>query len=141
MIGSMVRDILAAWLRGYSKGLSFRGRESRRDFLSFLILHYLLFYGLSVAVIRLPDAGSTGIKLGLGLLGLATLIITLSYNVRRLHDANSSGWLCAFYLVAMAPVVILVSLLMAPPVHEGNRYGADPRHTRYRRQRQPRRLG
>ena len=132
MIGPICRDILAAWLRGYSKGLRFRGRESRRDFLSFLILHYLLFYVVSIAVIGLFGASSAEVKTGLGLFGLVTLVITLSYNVRRLHDANSSGWLCAFYLIAMAPIVILVSLLMAPPVHAGNRYGADPRDARHR---------
>lgn len=132
MNGLVLRNALAAWLRGYSKGLSFRGRESRRDFLSFLILQYLLFYGVSVAVVGWFGAGSAEVRSGLGSFGLVTFVITLSYNVRRLHDANSSGWLCAFYLIAMAPIVILVSLLMAPPVHADNRYGVDPRGARHR---------
>ncbi|PAJ76721.1 DUF805 domain-containing protein [Burkholderia ubonensis] len=121
MLSSALHRILGAWLRGYRDALTFHGRETRRDFLAFVVLHYALVHWLMDAFDRHD--------IPLFALSLLTLVATLSYNVRRLHDSNRSGLLCVGYFLFAAPVVIVVSLALAP-VDPGNRYGPDPRTRR-----------
>ena len=127
-----MKTALYAWLNGYRRMLSFRGRERRRDFLCFLLGHYPLFY-LLVTLIKWSQnrlsADATLTSFLLFCAGLASLCATLAYNVRRLHDSNRSGLLCIGYFLLAAPIVILVSLWLAPR-NAGNRYGLDPRRPR-----------
>ncbi|QDW49093.1 DUF805 domain-containing protein [Burkholderia sp. KBS0801] len=127
-----MKTALYAWLNGYQRMLSFRGRERRRDFLCFLVGHYPLFY-LLVTLIKWSQnrlsADATLTSFLLFCAGLASLCATLAYNVRRLHDSNRSGLLCIGYFLLAAPIVILVSLWLAPR-NAGNRYGLDPRRLR-----------
>ncbi|KVH06467.1 MULTISPECIES: DUF805 domain-containing protein [Burkholderia] len=127
-----MKTALHAWLNGYRRMLSFRGRERRRDFLCFLLGHYPLFY-LLITLIKWShtrlSADATLTSFLLFCAGLASLCATLAYNVRRLHDSNRSGLLCIGYFLFAAPIVILVSLWLAPR-NAGNQYGPDPRRTR-----------
>lgn len=124
-----IKAALHAWLNGYRRMLSFRGRERRRDFLYFLLGHYPLFYLLITLIKWSHNRLSADATLTSFLLfgaGLASLCATLAYNVRRLHDSNRSCLLCIGYFLFAAPIVILVSLWLAPR-NAGNRYGPDPR--------------
>ncbi|VWB86838.1 DUF805 domain-containing protein [Burkholderia latens] len=124
-----MKTALHAWLNGYRRMLSFRGRERRRDFLCFLLGHYPLFYlliTLSKWSHNRLSADPTLTSLLLFMAGLASLCATLAYNVRRLHHSNRSGLLCIGYFLFAAPIVILVSLWLAPR-NTDNRYGPDPR--------------
>ncbi|KVH71037.1 hypothetical protein WJ41_15330 [Burkholderia ubonensis] len=122
MRSAALHRILGAWLRGYRDALTFHGRETRRNFLSFVVLHYALGYALAHWIMDAFDRHDVP----LFALSLLTLVATLSYNVRRLHDSNRSGLLCVGYFLFVAPAVIVVSLALAP-VDPGNRYGPDPR--------------
>ncbi|AOI69177.1 DUF805 domain-containing protein [Burkholderia ubonensis] len=124
-----MKTALRAWLNGYRRMLSFRGRERRRDFLCFLLGHYPLFYLLITLIKYRLSADATLTSFLLFCAGLASLCATLAYNVRRLHDSNRSGLLCIGYFLFAAPIVILVSLWLAPR-NTDNRYGLDPRRTR-----------
>ncbi|TKC78210.1 DUF805 domain-containing protein [Trinickia terrae] len=103
----------------------FRSGGSGR-FFYFLVVHYSVVYLVTWVVTDRLGVKNQSSEILIFIIGLISLVSTLSYNVRRLHDSNRSGILCAGYFLFVAPVVILVSLLL-PPRNAGNRHGPDPR--------------
>lgn len=111
------------WLKNWK---NFSGRASRSEFwwvqlalaiLMTALMTVLMIVGFGVAAasggsdsaITLAFALVYGV---LGLVGLATIVPSLSVSVRRLHDTNQSGWM---YLLSFIPYVggIILLVLMA----------------------------
>ncbi|QCP47997.1 DUF805 domain-containing protein [Trinickia violacea] len=124
-----LRSVIGAWLRGYRNIFRFSGRETRVDFLVFLVVHYCVFYAATRGVLCFLSGENASYQVALFIIGLFSLLATLSYNVRRLHDSNRSGLLCIGYFLFAAPIVIVVSLAL-PPQNATNLYGPDPREGR-----------
>jgi len=120
------RSIVGAWVRGYRDMFRLSGRETRTDFFVFLAVHCCVFYAISEGARYFFSGENASYHIALLIIGLISLLATLSYNVRRLHDSNRSGLLCVGYFLFVAPIVIAVSLVLAPQ-NTANRYGPDPR--------------
>ena len=119
---SMVQAV-KLWLKNWK---NFSGRASRSEYwwvyLALAIVMTALMIvamvvGLGIAAASGGSDSAIGLALVLvsgviGIVGLATLVPSLSLGVRRLHDTNQSGWL---YLVSFIPYVgsIILIVLMA----------------------------
>jgi uncharacterized membrane protein YhaH (DUF805 family) len=119
---SMVQAV-KLWLKNWK---NFSGRASRSEYwwvyLALAIVMTALMIvamvvGLGIAAASGGSDSAIGLALALvsgviGIVGLATLVPSLSLGVRRLHDTNQSGWL---YLVSFIPYVgsIILIVLMA----------------------------
>ncbi len=113
------------WLKNWR---NFSGRASRSEYwwvvLASAILSVVVSMLFVAAVIAAAAVGNasdptmsvlvlllTGI---MGIVGLATIVPSLSLGIRRLHDVNQSGWL---YLLSFVPYIggIILIVLMAQP--------------------------
>ena len=111
------------WLKNWK---NFSGRASRSEFwwvelalgiLMTVLMTVLIIGGIAIAAASGGSDPAFGLAIALaygvlGLVGLATLVPSVSLGVRRLHDTNQSGWL---YLVTFIPYVgsIILIVLMA----------------------------
>jgi len=119
---SMVQAV-KLWLKNWK---NFSGRASRSEYwwvaLASVIVMAVLGTILMVAFVAVA-AATNGSDAAMGVLlvavwgvmaivGLATIVPSLSLGIRRLHDTNQSGWL---YLVSFVPYVgsIILIVLMA----------------------------
>ena len=111
------------WLKNWK---NFSGRASRSEYwwvaLASVIVMAVLGTILMVAFVAVA-AATNGSDAAMGVLlvavwgvmaivGLATIVPSMSLGIRRLHDTNQSGWL---YLVSFVPYVgsIILIVLMA----------------------------
>ena len=119
---SMVQAV-KLWLKNWK---NFSGRASRSEYwwvylalaiVMTALMIVVMVVGLGIAAASGGSDSAIGLALALvsgliGIVGLATLVPSLSLGVRRLHDTNQSGWL---YLVSFIPYVgsIILIVLMA----------------------------
>ena len=129
---SMVQAV-KLWLKNWK---NFSGRASRGEYwwvmLASVIVSAVLGTILMVAFVAVA-AATNGSDAAMGVLlvavwgvmaivGLATIVPSLSLGIRRLHDTNQSGWL---YLVNFVPYVgsiILIVLMAQAPNPAGTRF-------------------
>ncbi|QHC71579.1 DUF805 domain-containing protein [Rathayibacter sp. VKM Ac-2801] len=126
---------MAALRRFFGNYLRFRGRASRAEYWWIILLGSVV-----TALLQIADGGRWGLDLTLtpypsrgpfdtawvaavaGIIGLATLIPSLSLVWRRLHDVNRSGlWILAG-LIPIAGYVFLLILFVLPPRPGGARF-------------------
>ena len=119
---SMVQAV-KLWLKNWK---NFSGRASRSEYwwmvLASAVAATVLMIVLMVVAFALfaVDNGSGALSVTaivliygvMGLVGLATIVPSLSLGIRRLHDTNQSGWM---YLISFIPYVgsIVLIVLMA----------------------------
>ena len=119
---SMVQAV-KLWLKNWK---NFSGRASRSEYWWLYLALAIVMTGLMIVamVVGLGVAAASGgsdsaiglaiaLVYGLvGLIGLATVVPSLSLGIRRLHDTNQSGWM---YLLTFIPSIggIILLVLMA----------------------------
>jgi uncharacterized membrane protein YhaH (DUF805 family) len=111
------------YIQALKKYAVFGGRAGRQEYWYFVLINILVNILLAIA------AAFVGAEIGMGLLGLYTLVTLLpglAVSVRRLHDTNRSGWWLLVSLVPMVgPIVILIFMLQGSQTDE-NQYGSVP---------------
>jgi len=113
------------WLKNWK---NFSGRASRSEYwwvyLALVIAMTALMVVLSIVGFGIAAAtGGSDTAIGLalalvygvmGIVGLATIIPSLSLGVRRLHDTNQSGWMYLMELIpSVGPIILLVLMIQA----------------------------
>ncbi len=112
-------------LRRYAE---FSGRSRRKEYWMFVLL--MLIVGIVVGMVE-AALGLTGALGPYGplslLIGLATLVPSISVSVRRLHDTGRSGWwLLLIFLPIIGSIMLLIFFVLEG--HKGpNEYGPDPK--------------
>lgn len=116
------------YLLAFRRFDEFSGRSHRREFWSFVLYHYAIYFSLLVVDIGM---GTVSPSLGLGpLSGIYAVVSFIPHGalqIRRLHDSERSGW---WLLIALVPFVGVIQLLVwfcasgtAGPNHYGLPYG------------------
>jgi len=116
-------------LRGYRNALNFDGRERRRTFGIFMLIHFVVFFAGLIVLVGgleklLPDLIMGTV---LAVFVLAWFVPLVSFSVRRLHDANLSGWWMLLGILFLAPFMGMLIVLAPDPSGTDNRYGPSPR--------------
>ena len=98
----------------------FQGRARRAEY-----WWYFLFICIFTVITSILDSVFSLNIMGQGvlnsLLGIGTLLPTISVGVRRMHDCNKSGW---FYLIPIYNIV----LCCTKGTDGSNNYGSDPKY-------------
>jgi uncharacterized membrane protein YhaH (DUF805 family) len=120
----------------FQKYVDFTGRASRSEYwwvaLGFLIIQTPIFFA-TITAIHIPSVeqqalGILVISIVALLIGLATLLPSLTLTVRRLHDTGKSAW---FLLIAFIPIsgpIIMLVFFLLPSDRGENKYGEPPTH-------------
>lgn len=98
------RNIFNSYLDCIKKYAQFKGRSSRYEFWSFILVTVIINLVLSVL-----DAILGTVSLLYGLYSLAMFVPSLAVQARRLHDVNKSGW----WILFPYGVVIITSMMAA----------------------------
>jgi len=123
---SIINDEPKTWLAYYfyafKKYGDFSGRARRKEFFSFVIFHFLMFFLLVFIFAIIYEGTNKKINLGflLALYLFISFIPTLSVSVRRMHDAEHSGW------TILIPFYSAIVTFMDGTDGE-NKYGNNPR--------------
>jgi len=107
------------WKEGFVRIFKYRGRASRKEFLSIFLLNIIVGIFLNIIVAPLEhSSGDVNAPLGIFLLlisifGVAVYLAQISAQCRRLHDLGISGlWILFGYLLIIFSIVFI---LMASP--------------------------
>lgn len=116
--------------RRYADG---RGRASRREYWSFLLISWLLVLApvglgrvLDAARARSFDAAGLFSDIGYGIAGLVFLglfVPSVCVLIRRFHDTGRSGWMILIGLLPYLGPLITVIISLLPSDPRVNRYG------------------
>ncbi|MBO5038543.1 MAG: DUF805 domain-containing protein [Alphaproteobacteria bacterium] len=109
---SFCNGAFGAWADAYKNIFNFKGRTSRFEFWSFMLINFFVILGFFGGLILLPyDVLGNHETLLSGIIlvfmGIQA-IISLSLSVRRIHDTGNSAWK-GFY----RPFICLLVLMMA----------------------------
>ena len=129
---SMVQAV-KLWLKNWK---NFSGRASRSEYwwvaLASVIAMTVLMVVLSLIVLGAVAASNgsdtaVGVALAsmygiMALVGLATIVPSLSLGIRRLHDTNQSGWLYLVSFIPYAGSIILIVLMAQASNPAGARF-------------------
>lgn len=99
----------------------FSGRASRQEYWMFVLINFLIAFGLG------SIEGLVGLPMVLSLVyGLAVLIPGLAVLVRRLHDTGRSGWWVLILLVPLVGAVVILIFAVLPSESTDNSFGPIP---------------
>ena len=133
----------------FQKYVDFTGRASRSEYwwvaLGFLIIQTPIFFAtITVEMFSLINTGGLtledptnlttydGVAIVISivalLIGLATLLPSLTLTVRRLHDTGKSAWFLLMVLIPIAGPIIMLVFFLLPSDRGENKYGAPPIH-------------
>jgi uncharacterized membrane protein YhaH (DUF805 family) len=121
------------WLKNWK---NFSGRASRGEYwwvylaLAIVMTAFTIvamIVGLGIAAASGGSDSAIGLALALiygvmVIVGLATVVPSLSLGVRRLHDTNQSGWLCLVSLIPYVGSIILIVLMAQASNPAGARF-------------------
>lgn len=103
LIGTPKKELsfIEASILAFSRSLEFNGRSRRKEFWSFKLAQFLLFFivGFIIGLFGLDGYF-------LGILNLLLIIPNISANCRRLHDVGKSGW---FMLIPIYNLILYFS--------------------------------
>ncbi len=108
-------------LHGYRNTFNFNGRERRRSFLIFMLVHLAVLAAMVPILSELPPVANF-------LFVMVWYVPLISFLVRRLHDINLGGWWVLPGCLILFVFVVL--MLFAEPSAEeeaNNRFGPNPR--------------
>lgn len=113
---------------GYANAFSFSGRERRRAYGAFLVIHLVtLFAGALLLNSAVRSLSYVVQELAFLIYFAVWLVPLVSMIVRRFHDNDTSGWLVLPGMLVFG-IGLGAALVVAPrPVYSANRYGPDPR--------------
>ena len=115
--------------RGFTRALSYRGRDTRAQFWWFTVTFWFLI-GLYLGSILALDGNDDGpmailIAVVFGVLLLWGLMGHIASAVRRLHDGNMSGWWATLFVVPYVAIAVYILCSLRGTSGE-NRFGHDP---------------
>jgi uncharacterized membrane protein YhaH (DUF805 family) len=134
--------MLNLFIRCFSKKyFQFKGRASRKEYLSFLIFDNLLlfFMGILNTVIS-----SNILIMVITIYALVSVFPSISVTIRRMHDINLSGWWCLAltiigvvftsfltqsimdYIVLCIVIIIAMFIICKKGDPTANKYGEPP---------------
>ena len=106
---------ISAWssfVNGYKNIFNFKGRSSRYEFWSFMVINFLFCLILGGCIIALSGfMGELITGIVVILLGIIETIVYLSLVVRRIHDTNHSAWK-GFFRPAICCIVVYFCALL-----------------------------
>lgn len=114
---------MSYYLEVLRKYAVFYGRERRRVFWWFVLIHILILFFLSIVETVLT--GQAAILTGL--YNLAVFIPALAVTIRRLHDTGRTGWWVLIGLVPFFGQIILLIFMLLDSEPETNEYGPNPK--------------
>lgn len=101
--------MLNLFIRCFSKKyFQFKGRASRKEYLSFLIFNSLLLFLMGV-LINISSSNIFIITLA-GVYKLISIFPSISVTVRRVHDLNLSAWWCAILIVLFSMLIPFIKI-------------------------------
>lgn len=96
----------------FSRYFDFSGRSSRAEYWYFTAFIWFLDLLILVAQELLGEAGEGVLIIANIIVGLGTLIPSISVTVRRLHDINRSGFLVLGYGIGIGVLIGLIPVAM-----------------------------
>lgn len=109
---SFCNGAFGAWADAYKNIFNFKGRASRFEFWSFILINFFVSLAFIWGIILLPYNSSDSYEMLVAGVMIAFMvvqtIINLSLSVRRIHDTGNSAWK-GFY----RPLVCVIVLIMA----------------------------
>jgi uncharacterized membrane protein YhaH (DUF805 family) len=121
-------DLIQRILTPYRRYFDFRGRSSRQEYWSFV----LLFIAIATVVIMVQgytvqNTMADRIVSGIWMVFLAVTIIPgFAAASRRLHDIGKSAWWLLIYFVPLIGGIWLLILLATPSQKGSNKWGVHP---------------
>lgn len=113
---SFCNGAFGAWADAYKNIFNFKGRTSRFEFWSFMLINFFVTFAFIWGIILLPYNGSDSYEmLGAGVMiafMVAQCIISLSLSVRRIHDTGNPAWK-GFYRPLVCMMVLMIALAFA----------------------------
>ena len=101
--------MLNLFIRCFSKKyFQFKGRASRKEYLSFLIFNSLLLFLMGV-LINISSSNIFIITLA-GVYKLISIFPSISVTVRRVHDLNLSAWWCTILIVLFSMLIPFIKI-------------------------------
>lgn len=101
--------MLNLFIRCFSKKyFQFKGRASRKEYLSFLIFNSLLLFLMGV-LINISSSNIFIITLA-GVYKLISIFPSISVTVRRVHDLNLSAWWCIILIVLFSMLIPFIKI-------------------------------
>lgn len=106
---SFCHGAFGAWADAYKNIFNFRGRTSRYEFWSFMLINFFVITAFMGGMAIASDGASD--KMALLMMGLTAIfyvvemLVALSIAVRRLHDTGNTAWKGFF-----APMVVTLAL-------------------------------
>jgi uncharacterized membrane protein YhaH (DUF805 family) len=111
------------YIKVLKKYAVFTGRASRQEFWMFVLIHSLIFFGLSLLPIFLKSVTETDQSILKSVYSLAVFIPHLAVHIRRMHDTGRNGWwVCV-------PIVCFIFAIEDSQPGE-NKYGVNPKQTK-----------
>jgi uncharacterized membrane protein YhaH (DUF805 family) len=115
------------------KVLSFNGRIGRMRYLAYGVGVSMLLMFVGGAAMGLA-AGAMYAEAGLsiagfgvmGLIVIASLVITVMYGKRRFNDLNRSGWWSILLFLPYVNLLPVIYLVFFPGTHGPNNFGPEP---------------
>jgi uncharacterized membrane protein YhaH (DUF805 family) len=108
------------YLQVLRKYAVFSGRARREEYWTFLLVHMLIYFGMSFFDVFVGQPDGWGDDPWVTLYALAVLPPGIAVQVRRMHDSDHRGWWL------LVPVLNFVFLLR-DGTHGSNRFGPDPK--------------
>jgi uncharacterized membrane protein YhaH (DUF805 family) len=113
--------------------ISFNGRIGRLRYLAYamginfaLMIVMVPIMGLSVFMGGSPEAMSPISMVMIGVLYIATIIVSVMFAKRRLNDLNRSGWWCLLFIVPIANLLLALYMLFFKGTDGDNNWGPAP---------------
>lgn len=111
---------------GELKVFSVNGRIGRVRYLGWLMAMTLCFIPVLGAWLGLAAFSSTLAVVLIGIITLASLVISVFIGAQRLHDIGWSGWFLLLHLVPLIGSLFALLLLIIPGTQGANRFGPPP---------------
>jgi len=115
--------LVECYLRGWKRGIDFRGRAGRKECFAFLVPNVVVLAGGIVAASSMWRSEVFAF-LVLGFF-LAIQVPHRAVTVRRIHDTGRVGWWALFGLIPLVGGVALLGLLLKEGETSPNQWG-DP---------------
>ena len=118
-------EFVRLYLRSWYRFWDIRGRSTRREFWTVMIVNTLASAAL-FPFLNIIDIGESGFENRVLTAILIFGLPTFSSMIRRFHDIGNTAWSLAVLCVPVIGWFIAIYLLALPGTKGDNRYGEDP---------------
>lgn len=110
----------------------FNGRARRKEYWYFVLFYFIFAYAFvitALAIGTVVSGAGEGVRILVGLYGLAMFVPSLAVSVRRLHDIDRSGWWLLLQLIPLVGSIVLLVWAAQDSSSGENRFGPNPKDT------------